>query len=129
MSRIQPAIELRFPDETDELKILQYNLPDAPDQLINICVGYLQEAHGLDLPYSIRDGLNAIRYAQRLETVIHGSWEENFNRAVVQILGEEALDLNKLAEKKKAEGEEFRRMQIGDFFFDEEDPLNPNHLE
>jgi hypothetical protein len=105
MSRIQPAIELRFPDETDELKILQYNLPDAPDQLINICVGYLQEAHGLDLPYSIRDGLNAIRYAQRLETVIHGSWEENFNRAVV------------------------RRMQIGDFFFDEEDPLNPNHLE
>ena len=126
MSRLQPAIELQFPDEADELQILKYNLPEAPEELLEICVGYLQKAHNLELPYSIRDGLNTIRYAQRLETVITGDWQHCFQKALSQILGEEALDLDKLAEKKKLEGDTFQKMQMGDFFFDGESPLNPD---
>jgi hypothetical protein len=128
MSRLQPAIELHFPSQEDELQILKYNLPEAPDELLDICVGYLQKAHGLDLPYSIRDGLIAIRYSQRLETIMHDSWQQCFNRSLVQILGEESLDLDILARKKKAEGDNFQKMQMGDFFFDEDDPLNPDRL-
>ncbi|MBF0433296.1 MAG: AAA family ATPase [Fibrobacteria bacterium] len=128
MSRLQPAIELDFPDKEDELQILQYNLPECPDELLDICIGYLQQAHDLDLPFSIRDGLNIIRYSQRLRTITKSDWVANFNQAVTQILGEEALDLDKLARQKEAEGDSFQRMQMGNFFFEEDDPLNPDNM-
>ncbi len=128
MSRLQPAIELSFPNEVDELQILKYNLPESPDQLLEICVGYLQQAHQLGLPYSLRDGINAVRYAQRLQTLGKGEYQEYFNQAISQILGEEALDLEKQAEKRRLEGDSLHKMQMGDFFFDEEDPMNPDNF-
>jgi hypothetical protein len=125
MSRIQPAIELPFPKAEEELRILRYNLPSAPDDLIRICLGFLQQAHGLDLPYSIRDGLNAIRFAQKLNELRPGTWEALFATAVRQVLGDEALDMESLAERRRREGR-LPNMQLGDFFFDEENPLNPD---
>jgi MoxR-like ATPase len=125
MSRIQPAIELPFPKAEEELRILRYNLPSAPEDLIRICVGFLQQAHGLDLPYSIRDGLNAIRFAQKLNELRPGKWEALFATAVRQVLGEEALDMESLAERRRREGR-LPNMQLGDFFFDEDNPLNPD---
>jgi hypothetical protein len=125
MSRIQPAIELPFPKAEEELRILKYNLPSAPDELLKICVGFLQEAHDLDLPYSIRDGLNAIRFARKLNELRPGTWQALFTTAIKQILGEEALDMESLAEKRRREGR-LPNMQLGDFFFDEDSPLNPD---
>jgi MoxR-like ATPase len=125
MSRIQPAIELPFPKAEEELRILRYNLPSAPEELIRICVGFLQQAHGLDLPYSIRDGLNAVRFAQKLNELRPGTWEALFATAVRQVLGEEALDMESLAERRRREGR-MPNMQLGDFFFDEDNPLNPD---
>ncbi len=125
MSRIQPAIELPFPKAEEELRILRYNLPSAPEDLIRICVGFLQKAHGLDLPYSIRDGLNAIRFAEKLNELRPGSWNSLFAVAVRQVLGDEALDMESLAERRRREGL-MPNMQLGDFFFDEDNPLNPD---
>ncbi len=127
MSRIQPAIELPFPKAEDELRILHYNLPTAPEELLRICVGFLQQAHGLDLPYSIRDGLNAIRYSQKLNELKPNTWDSLFATAIRQILGDEAMHMEELAEKRKRQGLSLPNMQLGDFFFDEEDPLNPDH--
>ena len=126
MSRIQPAIELPFPKAGEELQILRYNLPSAPEDLLKICVGFLQQAHDLDLPYSIRDGLNAVRFSQRLCELRPGSWDKLFPQAIRQILGDEALDLEALAEKRRSEGQRLPNMQLGDFFFDEDSPLNPD---
>jgi MoxR-like ATPase len=125
MSRIQPAIELPFPKAEEELRILRYNLPTAPEDLLRICVGFLQQAHGLDLPYSIRDGLNAVRFAQKLNELRPAKWEALFAQAITQILGEEALDMELLAERRKREGR-LPNMQLGDFFFDDDNPLNPD---
>jgi MoxR-like ATPase len=126
MSRIQPAIELPFPKAEEELRILRYNLPQAPEELIKICVGFLQQAHGYDLPYSIRDGLNAIRFSQKLRELRGGEWETLFRQAIRQILGEEALDLESIAEKRRRQGLDLPNMQLGDFFFDEDNPMNPD---
>lgn len=126
MSRIQPAIELPFPKADEELRILRYNLPQAPEELIAICVDFLQRAHGFDLPYSIRDGLNAIRFSQKLRELRPGAWDALFRQALRQILGEEALDLEAIAERRRREGLDLPGMQLGDFFFDEDNPLNPD---
>jgi MoxR-like ATPase len=126
MSRIQPAIELPFPKAEEELRILRYNLPTAPEELLKICVGYLQQAHGLDLPYSIRDGLNAVRFSQKMGELRPGPWDGLFRQAIRQILGEEALDMESLAERRRQEGLRMPNMQLGDFFFDEDNPLNPD---
>lgn len=126
MSRIQPAIELPFPKAEEELRILRYNLPQAPEELLKICVGFLQQAHGFELPYSIRDGINAIRFSSKLRELRPGPWEPLFQQALRQILGEEALDLESIAEKRRREGLSLPNMQLGDFFFDEDNPLNPD---
>lgn len=122
MSRLQPAIEITHPNEEDELNILRYNLPEAPEELLDICVGFLQEAHQLELSFSIRDGLHLIRYAQRLQQISKGTWKEKFQQAVKQILGEEALDPKKLAEKNKLHLETLtpRGSDFGEFFFGDE---------
>jgi MoxR-like ATPase len=127
LSRIQPAIELPFPAEEEEIQILRYNLPDAPEELLKICVGFLQKAHGLDLPYSIRDGLNAIRFATKLAQMGEGSLEVLFERALLRILGEEARDLEAVAKRRRQAGLSIGQTDIGGFFFDDEDsPLRPN---
>ncbi len=126
MSRIQPGIELPFPPEEEELRILRYNLPTVPEELLRICGGFLQKAHSLDLPYSVRDGLNAIRFAQKLAEFHNPGWEKLFTKAIRQILGHEALDLESLAQRRKQEGFQMPDMQMGDFFFEEGDPMNPD---
>lgn len=126
MSRLQPGIELPFPPEEEELLILRYNLPAAPEDLLRICVGFLQKAHGLDLPYSVRDGINSVRFAQKLHKQQPQDWERLFNKAVRQVMGTEALDLESFAAKRRQQGFQMPNMQLGDFFFDEEDPMNPD---
>ena len=127
MSRLQPGIRIPFPDREDELKILSYSLPFSSGQILGLCVSYLQEAHGLDLPYSVRDGINIIRYALKLKECDKGARvEELFEKAVRQILGDDSMDLAKLAKARKKAGMDIPSMTLGDFFFSGEDDLNPD---
>ena len=128
MSRLQPGISISFPNREDEFKILKYNLPFAEDQVINMCVDFLQKAHGLDLPYSIRDGINSIRYALKQQKYgNNANIQDLFISSIAMILGEEALDLDAQAEKRQQFKAEYPDMGMGDFFFDEDDnDINPD---
>lgn len=127
MSRLQPGIELGFPSREDEMRILSYNLPFSDEEVLDLCVSFLQKAHNLDLPYSVRDGINAVRYTLKQKAADGcGDTSELFTSAVKQILGEEALDLDSLAARRKAAGEHLPNMSLGDFFFSDNDDLNPD---
>ncbi len=128
MSRLQPGIRIPFPSREDELKILSYSLPFCSEEILEMCADYLQKAHRLDLPYSVRDGINAIRYTLKLRQCDPSANADSlFHSALKQILGEEALDLEKLASVRNASGEHFPSMNLGDFFFPDDDSLNPDN--
>ncbi|MDG5814921.1 AAA family ATPase [Chitinispirillales bacterium ANBcel5] len=131
MSRLQPGIRIPFPQREDELRILSYSLPFSSKEVLDICVDYLQRAHELDLPYSVRDGINAMRYTLKL--LNSGEQQKDtqsvFNEALKQILGDEALDLEKLASRRKNSGEHLPSMNLGDFFFPDDEDLNPDNDE
>jgi len=130
MSRLQPGIQIPFPNREDELKILQYNLPFSDEELLQMCVDFLQKAHNLDLPYSVRDGISALRYSLKLKNSDDSiDSEQLFRNAVVQVLGEDALDMESLAAKRKLSGEHLPSMNLGDFFFSDDDSLNPDSTE
>ncbi|MFW5960540.1 MAG: AAA family ATPase [Chitinivibrionales bacterium] len=127
MSRLQPGIEVGFPDQEDEMRILSYSLPFSDKEVLSICVDFLQKAHSLDLPYSVRDGIHAVSYTLKQKKADPGKETENlFEQSVKQILGEEALDLEGLAKRRSKGSDDSRGMHLGDFFFPEDDPLNPD---
>ena len=127
MSRLQPGIELGFPDRDDELRILSYNIPFADEAILAVCVDFLQRAHGLDLPYSVRDGINAVRYTLKMKKEQTARpMPDLFKQAITQILGSDALDLEALAAKRKLSGESLPKMALGDLFFPDDDRLNPD---
>ena len=61
-SRLNPRIFVDFPNKLDELKILKYNLPFASDEILEYCVEFLQNSHIYDEPYTVRDGINIVRF-------------------------------------------------------------------
>ncbi|MDR0331378.1 MAG: MoxR family ATPase [Chitinispirillales bacterium] len=127
MSRLQPGIKIPFPNREDEMKILSYSLPFTSGQILGICVDYLQKAHGQDLPFSVRDGINIIRYALKLRESGKGEDVSGlFKKAVCQILGDDAFDIEKLAESRKRMGADIPSMNLGDFFFSDDEGLNPD---
>ena len=127
MSRLQPGIQIPFPDRSDELRILRYTIPFSDEEILEMCVDFLQRAHDLDLPYSVRDGINAMRYTLKLRNADpKADTGALFQRAVAQILGEDALDLENLAARRKLSGEHLPGMNLGDFFFDDDNALNPD---
>jgi len=62
-SRLQPQIQIDFPERDEELLILKNNLPFADDEILEYVVEFLQAAHEADERYSVRDGINIARYA------------------------------------------------------------------
>lgn len=62
-SRLQPRIYIDFPDQDEELLILQENLPFADEEILEYVVDFLQAAHEAEERYSVRDGINIARYA------------------------------------------------------------------
>lgn len=130
LSRLQPTIPLGFPNRQDELAILQYHLPFAEPEMLALTVEFLQHAHELKLDFSARDGLNVLRYAiKRLSQQSDHpvSKDSAWKEALLFCLGEEALDLNSLAEKKRQSlGGNVLPLGLGDFFFDPDDPLHPD---
>ncbi|MBS12920.1 MAG: ATPase [Gemmatimonadetes bacterium] len=130
LSRLQPTLEIGYPNRQDELAILQYHLPFAEDQMLNLTVDFLQRAQDLNLKFSPRDGIHILQYAlKRLgQDPDHPlSKDEAWREALVRVLGEEAKDLDKLAEQQnRALGGEVPGVNLSDFFFGSDDPLNPN---
>ena len=129
LSRLQPTLDIGFPSRQDEMAILRYHLPFATEGLLQITVDFLQRAHELDLDFSPRDGIHIVRYAlkrlaqdQEHPLAADVAWGE----ALERVLGAEALDLNRLAaEREQSLGQPLPSMDFQDFFFAEDDPLNP----
>ncbi len=131
LSRLQPTLGLGFPSRQDELAILKYHLPFADLEMLNLTVEFLQQAHELKLDFSTRDGINVLRYAlKRIAADPEHplgkdvAWQE----ALQACLGEDALDLQSLSEKKQRSlGGNAVPMGLGDFFFDPNHPLHPDY--
>ena len=130
LSRLQPTLTLRMPSHQDEMAILKYHLPFAEEDLLNMTVQFLQKSHNLDLGFSPRDGIHILQYAiKRLsQNPEHPlSKDDAWNESVQKVLGDDALDLDNLAEKKqRALGSENLPMGLGDFFFGDDNPLHPD---
>ena len=130
LSRLQPTLQLKMPTHQDELSILKYHLPFAEEDLLNMTVEFLQRAHQLDLDFSPRDGLHILQYALKRMSQDNEhplSKDDVWLESVEKVLGEEALNLDELAERKKrALGPDNLPMGLGDFFFDEDSPLHPD---
>jgi MoxR-like ATPase len=130
LSRLQPTLTLGFPERHDELAILQYHLPFAAAEILALTVDFLQRAHTLKLDYSTRDGINMLRYAMKrlAQDSKHPlSKDAAWREALAKCLGDEALDLETLAQRKsRSLGEANVPLGLGDFFFSADDPLHPD---
>jgi len=130
LSRLQPTLSLSMPSQADEMAILKYHLPFAEDDLLAMTVDFLQKSHQLDLDFSPRDGIHILQYALKRLSQDRDhplSKDDVWREAVEKVLGEDALKLEELAEKKnRALGNEGLPFGLGDFFFDEDNPLHPD---
>jgi MoxR-like ATPase len=131
LSRLQPTLTVGFPNREDELAILHYHLPFAEAEMLNLTVEFLQSAHELKLDFSTRDGINLLRYAlKRLaQDPQHPLGKDQaWRESLAHCLGEDALDLKALADRKsRTLGGSNVPMGLGDFFFSPDDPLHPEY--
>jgi MoxR-like ATPase len=65
-SRLMPQIQVDFPDEEEERAILEAQVPFAEEEVLSYVLGFLRRAHESDLRYTVRDGINLVRYAMKL---------------------------------------------------------------
>ena len=133
LSRLQPSLGLDFPNREDEMAILKYHLPFCQAEMLAMTVEFLQHAHQLRLDFSPRDGINLLRYAMKraAQDPNHPmSQDEVWREALEKCLGEDALDLERLAsQRQKTLGGQSLPMGLGDFFFSAQDPLHPDFEE
>lgn len=131
LSRLQPTLPVGFPSKRDELEILQYHLPFAEPEMLALTVEFLQQSHELKLDFSPRDGIHILRYAIKRLAQSAGhplAKDEAWRESVLKCLGDEALDLHSLAQRKtRTLGGDTMPLGLGDFFFDPDDPLHPDH--
>ena len=130
LSRLQPTLQMSMPTYEDEIEILRYHLPFSEEELLKMTVEFLQKSHQLDLEFSPRDGIHILQYAlKRLsqEKDHPLSKDAVWKESVSKVLGEDAMDLDTLAAKnsRSLQNENFP-MGLGDFFFNEDNPLHPD---
>ena len=130
LSRLQPTLQMNMPTYEDEIEILRYHLPFSEEELLKMTVEFLQKSHQLDLEFSPRDGIHILQYAlKRLsqEKDHPLSKDDVWNESTSKVLGEDAMDLDSLAAKnsRSLQNENFP-MGLGDFFFNEDNPLHPD---
>ena len=130
LSRLQPTLALGFPNKQDEMAILQYHLPYAEPEMLAMTVEFLQHSHELKLDFSPRDGINLLRFAikRMLQDSSHPvSRDEVWQEALEKCLGEEAVDLEQLAQRRRRTlGGDAVPLGLADLFFDPDDPLHPD---
>ncbi len=89
-SRLQPRIVIEFPNRVDELEILKYNLPFAAEKILKYCTDFLQNSHIHDEPYTVRDGINIVRYYLKIRTLNgkdkNGLNKKDFKNTIVKVL-------------------------------------------
>lgn len=133
LSRLQPMLHLGFPNREDEMAILKYHLPFCETELLAMTTEFLQRSHELKLDFSPRDGINMLRYAlKRLQQDSDHpiSTDQAWKEALESCLGQDALDLEALAERRKRSlGGESLPLGLGDFFFGADDALHPDRYE
>jgi hypothetical protein len=133
LSRLQPTLTLEHPNRQDELAILQYHLPFAETEMLNLTVDFLQNSHKLNLDFSTRDGINLLRFAMKrlAQDKSHPVGKDQvWREALLKCLGDEAADLNSMAQRRQQSlGGNAMPMGLGDFFFDPNDPLHPDFEE
>ena len=130
LSRLQPTLPLSYPNRDDEMAILQYHLPFAETEMLALTVDFLQRSHELKLDFSPRDGINLLRFAMKrlAQDTDHpvakdAAWREALERC----LGEDAVDLDTLAEQRRRTlGGDNVPLGLGDFFLPPDDPMNPD---
>ena len=130
LSRLQPTLALTYPERDDEMAILKYHLPFAEPEMLALTVDFLQQSHALKLDFSPRDGINLLRYAMKrlAQNKDHpvakdAAWREALERC----LGDDALDLQTMSERKRRTlGGDVSPLGLGDFFLPPDDPLNPD---
>jgi len=91
-SRLQPTIEVPFPDKRQEKRILKFNVPFSPDQLLELTVNFLQRAHRHDMPYTPRDGIHILRYTLKMAGLRKQPPEVFLEEGIEGVLGPEGLD-------------------------------------
>ena len=130
LSRLQPTLQVGFPNKQDEMAILQYHLPFAEAEMLAMTVEFLQRSHDLKLDFSPRDGINLLRYALKRisQDPNHpisrdSAWQE----ALASCLGEDAVDLETLAQRRRRTlGGDAVPLGLADLFFDPDDPMHPD---
>ena len=130
LSRLQPSISLEHPNREDEKMILKYHLPFANEHMLDLTVDFLQQSHSLKLDFSTRDGINVLRLALKraVQDKDHPlSKDVLWLEALKSCLGDDALDLESLSEKRtQSLGGNMMPMGLGDFFFSPDSPLHPD---
>ncbi|MEM9825320.1 MAG: AAA family ATPase [Planctomycetota bacterium] len=130
LSRLQPTLEVGFPNKQDEMAILQYHLPFVEADMLAMTVEFLQQSHSLKLDFSPRDGINLLRYAikrMRQDADHPVSKDAVWGEALEKCLGEDAGDLAELARRRRQSlGGESAPIGLADLFFDPDDPLHPD---
>jgi MoxR-like ATPase len=95
-SRLMPQIYLDFPEEDEERAILESQVPFADQEVLAYVLAFLRDAHEADLPYTVRDGLNVVRYAMKLldrpDAGGAAGPEEAVRRSLELALGREAIE-------------------------------------
>lgn len=131
LSRLQPTLTLGHPNREDEMAILKYHLPFADDEMLNLTVEFLQQAHSLKLDFSTRDGINILRFALKriAQDPNHPLGKDKaWLEALEGCLGADSLDLQSMAERKSQSlGGMVGPMGLGDFFFSPDDPMHPDY--
>lgn len=132
ISRLQPMIQLDYPQKEEEFAILKYNLNFAPDDILILTVDFLQKSHKIQLDFSIRDGLNIARYAMKIRGYQKKdkkiTLENAFQKAVEQVLGKDALNQKKKAPKIDEKGIN-NIVFLEDFFMNDKDWMEDNREE
>jgi MoxR-like ATPase len=92
-SRLQPQILIDFPERDEEYQILKENLPFGEERILQYVTDFLQQAHGSDERYTVRDGINIARFAMKLKSLATDEDQERqaLRISILQTLGEEAL--------------------------------------
>lgn len=142
LSRLQPQIEVGFPSRREEIEILKFNVPFAPDALVAYVADFLQKAHGQNLPFTSRDGVNIVRQAIKMGALKKSAPEGYLAEAIEAILGADGADFLATGEasgrmrgamrrgdarRKPAddEDEDDESMEPGEGFEDLSDPDDP----
>jgi MoxR-like ATPase len=93
-SRLQPQIEVAFPNREEEMEILRFNVPFAEDDTLRYVADFLQKAHSVEMPFTSRDGVNILRYAMKLSKLRSRTPSGCLAEAIEAVLGREGADFN-----------------------------------